>query len=152
VVGPAELPLLFESQDAWRITRNTLGYNAVFIILGLVISVAFALMLFEITSRSALKIYQTIFFFPYFLSWVVVGYVLYAFLSMEYGLATGSSRPWGDAHPVVHPAGYWPPILVFMNLWKTVGYFSVIYYAGLMGIDKELFEACVIDGANKWRP
>lgn len=149
-VGLQNFSFFFQSQDAWRITRNTLGYNAVFIILGLVISVAFALMLFEITSRGALRFYQTVFFFPYFLSWVVVGYVLYAFLSMQYGLANGLLRALG-ATPIqwyIVP-GYWPPILVFMNLWKTVGYFSVIYYAGLMGIDKELFEAAVIDGAGK---
>jgi len=46
---------------------------------------------------------------------------------------------------------YWPGILISVNLWKTVGYFSVIYYAGLMGIDKQLFEAARIDGANKWQ-
>jgi putative aldouronate transport system permease protein len=149
-VGLQNFRFFFQSQDAWRITRNTLGYNALFIVLGLVIAVAFALMLFELTNRTTLKFYQTVFFFPYFLSWVVVGYVLYAFLSMQYGLANNLLRILG--RPAIQwyiVPGYWPPILIFMNLWKTVGYFSVIYYAGLMGIDKELFEACVIDGANK---
>ncbi len=151
-VGLQNFSFFFQSQDAWRITRNTLGYNALFIILGLVISVTFALLLFELTSRAVLKLYQTVFFFPYFLSWVVVGYVLYAFLSTDYGLANGLLRALGKA-PITWyiVPGYWPPILVFMNLWKTVGYFSVIYYAGLMGIDRELYEACVIDGANKWQ-
>jgi putative aldouronate transport system permease protein len=92
-----------------------------------------------------------VFFFPYFLSWVVVGYVLYAFLDMQYGLLNGLIRSLGgtEVQWYIVP-GYWPGILVFMNLWKTVGYFSVIYYAGLMGIDRELFEACVIDGASRW--
>jgi putative aldouronate transport system permease protein len=151
-VGLQNFRFFFESQDAWRITRNTLAYNAVFIILGLVIAVAFALMLFELTNRTVLKFYQTVFFFPYFLSWVVVGYVLYAFLNMQYGLLNGLIRSLGgtEVQWYISP-GYWPGILVFMNLWKTVGYFSVIYYAGLMGIDRELFEACVIDGASKWQ-
>ncbi len=151
-VGLQNFRFFFQSQDAWRITRNTLGYNAIFIVLGLVIAVAFALMLFELTNRATLKFYQTVFFFPYFLSWVVVGYVVYAFLSMQYGLANNLLRILGK--PAVQwyiAPGNWPPILIFMNLWKTVGYFSVIYYAGLMGIDRELFEACVIDGANKWQ-
>ncbi|MGA2975810.1 MAG: ABC transporter permease subunit [Spirochaetia bacterium] len=151
-VGFQNFSFFFKSQDAWRITRNTMAYNAVFIILGLVISVAFALMLFELTSRAVLKLYQTVFFFPYFLSWVVVGYVLYAFLNMQYGLLNGLLHALGaqQVQWYIRP-GYWPFILVLMNLWKSVGYFSVIYYAGLMGIDKELFEACVIDGANKWQ-
>lgn len=151
-VGLQNFSFFFKSQDAWRITRNTMAYNAVFIILGLVISVAFALMLFELTSRAVLKLYQTVFFFPYFLSWVVVGYVLYAFLNMQYGLLNGLLHALGSQQVqwYIRP-GYWPFILVLMNLWKSVGYFSVIYYAGLMGIDKELFEACVIDGANKWQ-
>jgi putative aldouronate transport system permease protein len=151
-VGLDNFRFFFESQDAWRITRNTLGYNAIFIILGLVVSVAFALMLFELTNRMVLKVYQTVFFFPYFLSWVVVGYVLYAFLDMQYGLLNGLLKTVGveQIQWYLSPK-YWPPILIIMNLWKTIGYFSVIYYAGLMGIDKELYEACVIDGANKWQ-
>jgi putative aldouronate transport system permease protein len=149
-VGLQNFRFFFESQDAWRITRNTLAYNAAFIVLGLVISVIFALMLFELTNKAALKFYQTVFFFPYFLSWVVVGYVLYAFLHTQFGLLNGLLRALGgkEVQWYISP-GYWPAILVFMNLWKTVGYFSVIYYAGLMGIDRELFEACVIDGASK---
>ncbi len=151
-VGLQNFRFFFESQDAWRITRNTLAYNAAFTILGLVVAVALALMLFELTNRAMLKLYQTVFFFPYFLSWVVVGYVLYAFLNMQLGLLNGLLRALGGAEVQWYVApGYWPGILVFMNLWKTVGYFSVIYYAGLMGIDKELFEACVIDGASKWQ-
>ena len=140
----------FKSQDAWRITRNTLGYNVAFILIGLVVSVTFALMLYEIKRRGPVKLYQTVFFFPYFLSWVVVGYTLYSFLNMRYGILNniivslgGKEMQWYTT-----PA-YWPPILVSMNLWKTIGYFSVIYYAGLMGIDKQMFEAATIDGASK---
>ncbi len=149
-VGFGNFDFFFASQDAWRITRNTLGYNTLFIVLGMLVSVAFALMLYEITNRNIVKLYQTVFFFPYFLSWVVVGYTLFAFLNMRYGILNnlivslgGESIQW-----YVNSL-YWPPILVYMNLWKQIGYFSVIYYAGLMGIDRELFEAAVIDGANR---
>ena len=149
-VGFANFDFFFKSQDAWRITRNTLAYNTAFIVLGLVVSVMFALMLYEITRRGMVKFYQTVFFFPYFLSWVVIGYTLYAFLNMRLGIlntlivAAGGERMQWYTTP-----GYWPAILTFMNLWKTIGYFSVIYYAGLMGINKELFEAATIDGATK---
>ncbi|MBT3276039.1 MAG: sugar ABC transporter permease [Spirochaetales bacterium] len=140
----------FKSQDAWRITRNTLAYNATFIVIGLIVSVTFALMLYEIKRRGAVKIYQTVFFFPYFLSWVVVGYTLYSFLNMRYGILNNLIVSLGGQEMMWYTTpAYWPPILVFMNLWKTIGYFSVIYYAGLMGIDKEMFEAATIDGASK---
>lgn len=148
--GFKNFDFFFSSQDAWRITRNTLGYNTAFIVLGLVISVVFALMLNEIRSRKMLKFYQTIFFFPYFLSWVVVGYALYAFLNMEHGVLNTALRWFGlEGKSWYIQYRYWPGILIIVNLWKTVGYFSVIYYAGLMGIDNQLFEAARIDGANK---
>ncbi|MGQ9631004.1 MAG: ABC transporter permease [bacterium] len=151
-VGLKNFDFFFASQDAWRITRNTIGYNAAFIVLGLIISVAFALMLHEITRRAYIKFYQTVFFFPYFLSWVVAGYMLFAFLNMQYGILNGLLKALG-LEPVqwyIEPE-YWPPILIFMYLWKTVGYFSVIYYAGLMGIDRELYEAAAVDGASRWQ-
>lgn len=150
--GLKNFDFFFSSQDAWRITRNTLGYNSAFIILGLILSVAFALMLNEISNRKILKFYQTVFFFPYFLSWVVVGYALYAFLNMDEGVLNNVLK-WFGLRPRSWYTDYryWPGILISVNLWKTVGYFSVIYYAGLMGIDKQLFEAARIDGANKWQ-
>jgi len=149
-IGFKNFEFFFSSQDAWRITRNTIGYNAAFIILGLIISVAFALMLNEIKSEKFLKFYQTVFFFPYFLSWVVVGYALYAFLNMEHGVLNTVLRWFGlEGKSWYTNYQYWPGILISVNLWKTIGYFSVIYYAGLMGIDKQLFEAARIDGANK---
>lgn len=150
--GLKNFDFFFSSQDAWRITRNTLGYNSAFIILGLILSVAFALMLNEISNRKILKFYQTVFFFPYFLSWVVVGYALYAFLNMDEGVLNNVLK-WFGLRPKSWYTDYryWPGILISVNLWKTVGYFSVIYYAGLMGIDKQLFEAARIDGANKWQ-
>ncbi|MFP4441771.1 MAG: sugar ABC transporter permease, partial [Spirochaetia bacterium] len=85
-VGFENFDFFFSSQYAWRITRNTLGYNTVFIFLGLVLSVFIALVLYEVTNRGMIKIYQTIFLVPYFLSWVVVSYVLLAFLSTRYGI------------------------------------------------------------------
>jgi len=151
-VGFKNFDFFFASQDAWRITRNTLGYNATFILLGLVVSIAFALMLNEIRSRSALKYYQTAFFFPYFLSWVVAGYALYAFLDTDQGVINDLLGRFGiEAKSWYTENGYWPPILILANLWKTVGYYSVIYYAGLMGIDRQLYEAAMIDGANTWQ-
>ena len=74
------------SPDTGIMIRNTLGYNILWIILGLIISVAFAVMMSELTTRFLAKTYQTMMFFPYFLSWVVVSYFLNAFLDAQYGM------------------------------------------------------------------
>jgi putative aldouronate transport system permease protein len=134
----------------WQVTRNTILYNLAFIVLTPLISVSFAVMLNEIGKRIVVKVYQTIFFLPYFLSWVVVSIMLYAFLNTENGLANrliqsmgGESVSWYTRPEL------WPFILVFMGLWNQIGYNTVIYYAGLMGIDPTLYEAAAIDGAGR---
>ena len=149
-VGFNNFKFYFTSQDALRTTFNTVGYNALFIMIGLVTAISFALILNEIAKKNLVKLYQTIFFIPYFISWVVAGYMFYAFLNMKYGILNGFLQVIG-LHPVewYADAGFWPFIIVFAYLWKNTGYFSVIYYAGLMGIDGELYEAAAIDGASK---
>lgn len=149
-VGFKNFYFLFGSQDAWRITRNTIGFNLAFIVMGLVISVAFALMLNEITKKVFIKFYQTVMFFPYFLSWVVAGYMLFAFLNMNLGIINNVLKNYGIEQVAWYSeAKYWPFILILVYIWKSAGYFSIIYYSGLMSIDSEYYEAAAIDGANK---
>lgn len=149
-VGFSNFRFLFNSPDIWRVTRNTVVLNALFIITGTIIAVTFAILLNEIRKKIFTKFYQTVFFFPYFLSWVVVGYIFYALFSVEYGI-TNSIFSFFGKEPVqwYTQASYWPALLVFANIWKTVGYSSVIYYAGIMSIDSEYYEAAEIDGASK---
>jgi len=151
-VGLENFKFFFTSLDAWRITRNTVCLNALFFSTGLIVSVALALMLHEITKKAFVKFCQTAYFFPYFLSWVVVGYTLFAFLNMRLGILNSLFKIIGlqPVHWYLKPE-YWPAILVLVYLWKTVGYFSVIYYAGLMGIDPAYYEAAAIDGATRWQ-
>lgn len=151
-VGFKNFKFLFGTADAWRITRNTLGMNMLFISVGLIVSVGFAIMLNEINSRKTLKFLQTTYFFPYFVSWVVAGYMFYAFFSMQYGILNGMLKSLG-AKPIMwyNKTQYWPFILLFAYLWKNVGYYSVIYYASIMGIDHALYEAAMIDGASRWQ-
>lgn len=150
-VGLDNFKFLFSTDDAYVITRNTVLYNVAFIILGLVLSVALAVILVEIVNNRLSKFYQTAIFMPYFLSWVIVGYFVFSFLSMDKGLLNqilayfGVERINWYASP-----GYWPYILIFVNMWKLVGYNSVVYLAAIMGIDKSLYEAAMIDGASKW--
>ena len=96
------------------------------------------------------KVYQTMMFFPYFMSWVVASYFLDAFLNQDNGLINSILRNAGK-EPIqwYMSAGVWPFILIFMYLWKSTGYNMVIYLSSISGIDTTLYEAAVMDGANK---
>lgn len=142
---------LFQTEIAWQITRNTLIYNAVFILMNLVVGVGFALMFNEIRSKFFAKAYQTAMFLPFFLSMVVVGYLVYAFLGPEHGLLNTYVFPklgWTPIDWYTEPK-YWPVILPIVNVWKNIGYYAVIYLAAMLGIDQEYYEAAIIDGAKK---
>ena len=132
--------------------RNTLVYNVIFIILNLLIPVTLAIVIKQLYSKIASKVYQTLMFFPYFMSWVVVSYFVYAFLSPDGGLfnliieSTGGEGVMWYSQPK-----YWPFILVFMSTWKGMGYNMVVYLASITGIDTSLYEAAILDGATKWQ-
>ncbi len=151
-VGFENFKFLFKTQDAYIITRNTILYNLVFITLGLIIPVAFAIALHELNNQWLKKIYQTGMMFPHFLSWIVVSYFVFSFLSADKGLVNQFLVSTGK-EPInwyFYPR-YWPPILIFMNVWKGTGYNSVVYLASIVGIDKTYYEAAMIDGASKWQ-
>ncbi|NMM52540.1 ABC transporter permease [Paenibacillus aquistagni] len=151
-VGFKNFEYLFSTNDAYIITRNTILYNVVFIILGLVCAVAMAIILSEIVNKRLAKVYQTGMFLPHFLSWVIVGYFTFSFLSVDKGVLN-QFLVWIGQDPVswYSESKYWPYILVFLNLWKGIGYSSVVYLAAIVGIDKTYYEAAMIDGANKWQ-
>ena len=143
---------LFTTGDSWVMIRNTLAYNIVFIILGVIIPVAFAVMMSELSKKFVAKTYQTLMFFPYFLSWVVVSYFLNAFIDAQYGLIPMAQRAAGETAVSWYTTpGPWPYIIVFANLWKNVGYSTVLYLAAITGIDQTQYEAAAIDGASKWQ-
>ena len=153
-VGFNNFKFLFSSKDIWLILRNTLGYNVIFIILGIVAPVAAAIAVGQLHSKKLAKAYQTAMFMPYFLSWAVVAIVVNAFLHRSDGLVnhfiarmTGRSRP-TDWYTV---KSIWPPLLVAVNAWKSVGYSAVLYLAVISGISDEYYEAAVLDGASRWQ-
>ena len=148
-VGIQNFKFFFVSQDVWRITRNTIGLNFIFICMGTLASVGFALLMFDIKKRWQVKIYQTCALLPNFLSWVVVGYMSYALLNPSLGLINKSLFPNDGGIDWYSRPDCWPLILTITYIWKSTGIGSIIYYAGLMGIDNEYFEAAAIDGASK---
>ncbi|WP_066891568.1 sugar ABC transporter permease [Clostridium nigeriense] len=151
-VGLDNFKFLFNSSDAWLITRNTVLYNLVFIILGIVLPVTLAILLKELLNKRLSKFYQSSMFLPYFLSWVVVSYCLFAFLSPEKGYINGIiTSLGGEKISWYTESKYWIFILIFMSQWKGIGYGTVIYLASICGIDKSYYEAAMIDGASKWQ-
>ena len=151
-VGFKNFEFFFRNQDIWIVLRNTLGYNFAFIIIGNFVSLSFAIMMNEITKRKLVKFYQTTLFFPYFLSWTVVAYIVLAFLDPTSGILNGVYHAFGTKQPSWYTTpSVWPPIFILLNSWKNVGASSIIYYAAIMGIDGEYYEAALLDGANKFQ-
>ncbi len=151
-VGFENFEFFFKSDAFVRILRNTLVLNAVFIVLGITSAVLLAVLLYNLRSRQATKIYQTILITPRFVTWVVASYMVYGFLNVQYGTVNTFLQNMGlETIDWYAEPKYWPVILTICNIWKHIGMDSIMYYAALMGIDASLFEAAEIDGANRYQ-
>ena len=150
--GLDNFKFLFTTPDAWVITRNTVLYNIVFIVGGLFLNVLFAIMLDELRNKHAVKIYQNIIFLPFLFSIVIVTYLYYGFFSQNYGILNSILKMLGRTGiNWYNDVSKWPFILVFVNFWMSIGYGSILYIAGIAGIDESLFDAAKIDGASRWQ-
>lgn len=141
---------LFASPVLWRIVRNTVGYALLFLVVGMVLEIVLALLLFEIDHKPSLKFYQTCMQFPRFLSWVIIGFITYAIFNPSRGVMNQLLTQMGMSNIDVYATPEaWPLILTMCNSWKGVGAGCIMYYAALMGIDHSLYEAAAIDGAGR---
>jgi putative aldouronate transport system permease protein len=149
-VGLYNFGFLLNSGIAWQIIRNTLLLNTLFIVAAQVCSLTMAIMINEIYHRYISKIFQSILFFPHFVSWVLVGYFTYAFFNSDTGFVNSVLVKFGgqEVNWYAEPLA-WIPILVFLSVWKGLGYFTIIYLAGMLALNPEYLEAARIDGANK---
>lgn len=152
-VGLKNFEFLFKTKDAWLITRNTILYNLLFIVLGTVLSITVAIILNEIHSKAARQVYQTVILIPFLISIVVVSFLVFAFLSNGNGFLNNTLLPMVGAEPVnwYNEPKYWPFILTLVYIWKSIGYNSILYYSTICGIDGSLYEAAAVDGANRWK-
>lgn len=150
-VGLDNFEFLFKTKDAFIITRNTLLYNFVFILVNTVMGILIAVLISEIRAKKAKTVYQSSVLLPFLMSYVIVAYIVFAFLSGDNGMMNHSILPLLGLEPVnwYSEAKYWPFILVLVNLWKGVGYGVLIYIAGIAGIDSSYYEAASLDGASK---
>lgn len=149
--GLQNFRFLFGTKDAWSITRNTILYNVAFFIVGTIAAVLLSILINEITRKRTSKVYQTIILLPYLMSWVVISYLVFAFLSADTGFFNKTLLPAFGLKPVTWYTDKekWPAILILVNTWKSVGYSMIIYLSSIVGISQDYFEAAKIDGANK---
>ena len=150
--GLNNFKFLFATDDAWIMIRNTLCYNVAFIIINQLAALALAIMISDVISKSLKKLYQSSILLPFLLSMVVVSYIVFSFLSHENGMFNSILKSMGkDPYFWYTETKPWPIILPFVNCWKGVGYGTLIYIAGIAGIDPAFYEAAQLDGANKWQ-
>ena len=150
-VGFKNFEFFFKSASAATVTWNTIRLNCLFIFFVTVFSVSLAVLLNEIRNKWFVKITQSTFLFPHFISWVIVSYIIYTFFSYDYGIVN-KILGFFSIEPVswyMTPKP-WTGILVGMRVWQATGMSVVIYLAAIAGIDGSLYEAAKIDGANRW--
>ena len=151
-VGFNNFGYLFNSKAAFLITRNTILYNVAFIVIAATVAVALAIVFNELLNKRMTKLYQSVMFLPYFFSWVVISYLVFALLSSDMGfvnkiLISNGMQP---VEWYVDPR-FWPLIIILVNTWKWTGYDSIIYLAAIIGFDKSLYEAAAVDGASRFQ-
>lgn len=140
---------LFKSNDAFRILRNTILYNFSFIVIGTIAAIAMALMLDSIKNKAFIKFTQTTIFLPYFISWVVVAFVTQQMFALNNGAMNSLIEFFGGEKVLWYTnTKAWPIILIIANLWKQIGFNTIVYYGSILGIDSSLYEAARIDGAS----
>lgn len=151
--GIQNFTFLFGSKWAKIMFRNTIGYNLVFLFTGTVFAIFVAIMLGEIRSKLAQQTYQTLILIPHLVSTVLIGYLVFAFLSSTNGFVNkGILEPLGQKGIEWYTeAKYWPFILTLVQLWRSFGFQSIVYFATIIGFDKTYYEAAVVDGASTWQ-
>lgn len=153
-VGLDQFRFLFSDITFWQSLRNTLAMSVLNLIFGTVFAIVFAMLLNEIQHMWFKKIVQTISYLPHFLSWVIVCSLISDMLSSSGGTVNNVLMAMGIIDKPVLWLGqqkYFWWINTFGNVWKEMGWNSIIYIAAMAGIDQSLYEAAEIDGANRYQ-
>lgn len=150
-VGLKNFGKLFSNPMFLTVLKNTVTISLMKILLGFPAPIIVALMLNEVRSSTYKRVLQTVMYLPHFLSWVVVGSLVFMFFAPNSGVL---SQIWksltGNAITIMNDPEQFRYLLVFSDIWKSVGWGTIVYMAGLTGIDSQLYEAATIDGANRW--
>lgn len=149
--GLANFKFIFMNNTIYKVIFNTFAYNITFIIIGTVLQVSGAIFLSEIESKAFRRITQSMIFMPYFISWVVVASFLNNIFNFEFGVCNNILKSMGmQPIDLLNDSTNFKYLIVAFQAWKAIGFGIVIYLASIMGIDNELYQAAVIDGANKF--
>ena len=149
-VGLQHYEDFFRNPYAWRIIRNTVVISGLKLLYGFPVPILLALLINELTSQSFKKTVQTVSYLPHFMSWVILATILHEILSPQSGPLAQIAIWMGRPPPEVLTTGsLFRPMLIVTEIWKEMGWQSVIYLAALASIDPELYESATVDGANR---
>ena len=141
----------FSGTDFWKVTANTLRISCLRLLFGLPAPILLALLLNEMRHRGYKKLVQTLVYLPHFLSWVVLAGMIRTIMAGDGMINTGLHGLGLSGIPFLTDEKWFIFTLIFTDIWKGMGYGSIIYMAAIAGIDQEQYEAATIDGANRWQ-
>ena len=150
-VGLQWFELLWGRPDFWRAFNNTLLISFLRILFGFPAPIILALLMNEVQRDGVKRVYQTVYTFPHFLSWVLVAGVLIGILSNSGALNRLIVQLGGERTLFLFDTSLFRALLVSTEIWKSVGWGSIIFLAAIAGIDPQLYEAATIDGAGRWK-
>jgi putative aldouronate transport system permease protein len=142
------------SPKFWSAFRNTFVLSFYGLLFGFPMPIILALMLNEIRFPRFKKVTQTVLYLPHFLSWVIIGSVSLSLFKTETGLINITLQKLGlieEGIQFITEAGNWSITYLLLNVWQTMGWGTIIYLAAITSINGELYEAAMIDGANRWQ-
>lgn len=151
-VGWANFKMLFNMPDFSQVLWNTIIINIYKLLFSFPMPILFAILLNELRGKRVKRVVQTISYLPHFVSWMIISGILYALINSSYGLINNVIKSLGFIPPkwYVRP-DLWRGLLVFSEIWKGVGFGSILYLAAISNINAEMYEAAVIDGASRFK-
>ena len=153
-VGLETFIKVFRDADFHRALRNSIVFNVLDLVIGFPMPVILALILNELRFPRFKKVTQTILYLPHFLSWAIIGSVAYTMFRPSTGLVNMALMDLGlieEGIPFLTEKFHWAVTYLLLNVWQTMGWGTIIYLAAITGINGELYEAAMIDGANRWK-
>ena len=150
-VGLRFFKQVFSFSAFWLSVRNMLVLNVVGLVLGFPMPILLALFLNELRNRHFKKAVQTIMYLPHFISWVVVGGMMYQLFASSGMVNTVFKFLGGTGIPFLSSNGWWIFTYFMVGLWKSVGWNTIIYLSAITGIDTAIYEAARVDGCSRFR-
>jgi len=141
---------VFGMRDFYTTLRNTFMLNFLDLLVSFPAPILLAIMLYEVRFKWFKKISQTILYIPHFISWVIIGGIVYQLFGNQSGMVNGVLESMGlNSIPFLTEKNPWLVTYLFTGVWQSAGWGTILYLAALTGVNKELFEAAEIDGASR---